>query len=785
MKQSGQHYNFNQLSMKDLIDAREHAHLQFMNKKNVVATALGRYLIRIGDIDINGRYAPNPVKTKRTLANSVVTDFSWPCVLVFVTVWEDDTALAPTSDNVPRSIFLEDGRVIPVCVVEAPQTSVVSKNTDELSLNFPTNLIGGGFPVKVFSQEVEHFASAGCIVTDGHTYYLLTNKHVSGDEGQEVTSVIGTEPISIGVSSGRSLGKVAFSELYPAWAGKNVKVNCDAGLVRLDDLNIWKTDVLGIGTMGPLFDLNSQTLNLGLIAEHAVLNKTVQPSMTGNVVAYGARSLKMTGEITALFYRYEALGGVEYVSDFLISGRNNTALNTGHGDSGTVWFLESEGENNSMDYYPLALHWGEHQVVDTKSKIKYPFALASNLTNICRELGVELVRDWNLDSEYSWGKVGHYTVGFQAVTSVKAEGAREFLNNNIDRISFPRTGINSQIDTKGNPALSLDPTVGFCPLADVPDIIWKQPRLNPAKGTGKAWGRQGDENPNHYADVDKPDPTGKTVFDYCPTASKLTIAHFKAYYDAIDKAAGIDITKPENTAHRGLIFFRVWQIYDYMVAAAAKGNSGRAEFMFAAGVLAHYVGDGCQPLHGSYMSDGDPADNQTIDYTAKRDSTKHKKGDVYKKVINPGSGVHVAYEDHMIDDNIDKIMESLSSRAAHIFTSEAIPKITSGQKAGYAVLHLVKKTQHDIHPKELVEAFKAAKGKPNVSKALYDQFGDRTITVIARGSIYLAAIWEAAWKAAGNKITDLTEVDKKDLQDLYKNPANLQSYHLDTIAPHL
>ncbi|HTD99834.1 MAG TPA: hypothetical protein VK668_11145 [Mucilaginibacter sp.] len=215
MKLSIQHYNFNQLSMKDLIDAREHAHLQFMNKKNVVATAVGRYLIRLTDIDVNGRYKPDLLKTKRTLANSVVTNFSWPCVLVFVAAWEDNAALAATDDNVPRSIYLEDGRKIPVCVVEAPQTSEVSKNTDELSLSYPTNLMGGGFPVKVFSQQVEHFATAGCIVTDGHTYYLLTNKHVSGDEGQEVTSVIGTEPIAIGVSSGRSLGKVSFSELYP------------------------------------------------------------------------------------------------------------------------------------------------------------------------------------------------------------------------------------------------------------------------------------------------------------------------------------------------------------------------------------------------------------------------------------------------------------------------------------------------------------------------------------------------------------------------------------------
>jgi len=545
--------------------------------------------------------------------------------------------------------------------------------------------------------------------------------------------------------------------------------------------------VLGIGKMGPLFDLNCQTLNLGLIAEHEVLAKKVKPSITGNVVAYGAKSLKMTGEITALFYRYQALGGVEYVSDFLISGRNNTLLNAGHGDSGTVWFLESPEENGAITYCPLALHWGEHQIVDTRSKEQYPFGLASNLTNICRELNVELVRDWNLDSEYSWGKVGHYTVGYQAVTNVKATGAKAFFDKNVDRISFARPGINSQLDAKNNPVFGLDPTIGFCPLADVPDIIWKQTRFNPVTNKGKTWGRKGDENPNHYADVDKATPSGKTVFDYCPTAAKLTVTNFKAYYDAIDKAAGVDITKPENTSHRGLICFRVWQIYNYMVAAAAKGNTGRAEFMFGAGVLAHYVGDACQPLHSSYMSDGDPADDKKINYTAKRDSTKHKKGDVYQKIDNPGSGVHMAYEDYMIDDYIDQIMGGLKSRVKKLVASETVPTITSGQQAAFAVLSLMKLTQQDIHPKELVEAFKLVKGqsRPNVTKALHDQFIEPTITVIARGSIYLAAIWEAAWKVPGNKITDLKEVDKKDLQNLYKDPANLRSYHLDTIQPNL
>jgi hypothetical protein len=39
-------FNFNLLSLKDLLEARELFHLHLINKKNVVATALGRYRIR-------------------------------------------------------------------------------------------------------------------------------------------------------------------------------------------------------------------------------------------------------------------------------------------------------------------------------------------------------------------------------------------------------------------------------------------------------------------------------------------------------------------------------------------------------------------------------------------------------------------------------------------------------------------------------------------------------------------------------------------------------------------
>ena len=781
------HSNFNQLSLKDLLEGREEFHAHLMNKKNVVATAVGRYLIRKDDVDADGRPKVNPdhkaEAKERTLAESVVTDFSWPCILVFVDRWEKSADLAKEADMVPKFIYRENGTIVPVCVVLAPTSVSASQEIMESELNFPINKMGGGFPVMIKSQQETHVATAGCLVTDGHTYYMLTNRHVAGPDGQLVTSKLGNDTVTIGYTDGVSLGKIALTELYPGWKGSNVKVNCDAGLIYLDDITQWKTQVLGTGIMGTLYDLNTQTLGLGLIAEHTWKNGKIEESPCGKVQAFGAVSGPMKGEILALFYRYEAMGGIEYVSDFLISGRNGSMLNTHAGDSGSLWFLEDEDEEGKKSYRPLALHWGQHQFLDGHKKAKYPFALATNLTNICRQLDVQLVRDWNLDDDYTWGKVGHYTVGFQAIQNLPAGNLKQFFSNNIDRITFDRQGINAHIDDKNNPALVTDPTVRFCPLADVPDLIWKQPR-------SKSWGRQGDENPNHYADADVPTVTRGDLYAFCPSPADLTVPNWTAYYDAADQYFKVNNWPADDAGRRGLISFRVWQIFDYMVSAVANGDA--TAFMFGAGVITHYVGDGCQPLHGSYMSDGNPADNKTVSYTPTRGGSKHPAGVPYDRIDNPGTGVHAGYEDAMIDAYIDNIMDGLTQRiqdqntaAQQAGSAEIIPMIRNGQEAAFAVLHLMQLTQQTIHPVDLVNAFKAAKAQQlnsgQISKALYDQFGDQTISVIARGSRYLSAVWEAAWNAGHNNIAVFEGVDKTALQDLYKEPTNLQSYHLDTI----
>src|SRR6187399_2852887 len=101
---------FASLSLKDLAEARNLFHYHLMNKKNVVATALGLYRIRKSDPwpdrDHQPQHVRNPEEERRTLFNSEVRPYSWPCIYVFVSSWEYETTLSKKdpSDIVPKAL---------------------------------------------------------------------------------------------------------------------------------------------------------------------------------------------------------------------------------------------------------------------------------------------------------------------------------------------------------------------------------------------------------------------------------------------------------------------------------------------------------------------------------------------------------------------------------------------------------------------------------------------------------------------------------------------------------
>ncbi len=790
-------FNFNQLSLKDLIEARDTFHLHLMNKKNVIATAIGKYRIRKNDpfpgvVPITKTIASSKnVKEARTLSNSEIREYSWPCILVFISQWLPaiDLISEDNTDILPKRIYMPDGRIVPICVVEAEKSIITDDNVDESNVIFPTNVISGGFPLIIESQGVERIASVGCLVTDGSKYYALTNKHVAGDAGTEVYTKMHGDLKRIGISTDKQINKVGFTDLYPEWNCKKVFVNNDIALIEIDDVNQWKTEILGIGQVDEMADLDTSNLSLNLISTNIYENGKLSFT-TSKVSACGAVSGILTGEIAALFYRYKSKGGIEYVADFLIGGASGASLNTHRGDSGTLWLLDTIDRDGKVYKQPFAVQWGQHDFFEGDSKFKNSFALATCLSNACRILDVDIVRGWNLDIDNSWGKTGHYSIGNLSIAFIADNELKDLMKENVKNISFDISDINPDWDSSNKEikAQWAEKFKTYCPLADVPDIIWKQS----SKTT--TWGRQGPENVNHYLDADLPLLDGKTdFFEVVKSKDDLTIKNIEYYYANIDKKKVGLKTDP----NKGILPLRIWQIFDYMIHALQNKDAHR--FILAAGVMTHYTGDACQPLHSSYMADGDPAEETTITVTAKRDSfhkdgsISHKKGDVYQKQFNPGSGVHVAYEDHMIDTYKKEIIKGIQKFISHGKNNllKDLPAITSGQSAGFAVVELMKQTHKTIAPKDIIKSYEKNKNSGNLDKALWAEFSDRTIECMARGCCFQSAIWEAAWKISGAKASWFKDVKfesadfRNAIKKLYHTPSEIHSCYIDEISKEL
>ena len=323
-------YDFSTLSLRDLLEARDLYHFHLMNKANVVGTAIGRYLIRDKEQYPNKHGRPTPVKGKRTLNNSSVRDYSWPSVLVFVSEWIDEkhfhagSKRTPPTMIVPRTLYMPDGRAVPVCVV-AVDPDESDPNEMRLQRLWPQHTYGGGLPITVETQQQRHLATAGCLVSDGNQLYALTARHVCGTPGTRIYGTLRGGTAEIGVSSTKQLTRKLFSEVYPAFTARQTYLNLDVGLIELADANRWTCNVYGLPPIKAVYDLYEQNMSLRLLEKE--------------VVGYGAASGPLYGKIKALFYRYRSVGGFEYVSDFLISPKPGTPSSR-HGNSGMIWHID-------------------------------------------------------------------------------------------------------------------------------------------------------------------------------------------------------------------------------------------------------------------------------------------------------------------------------------------------------------------------------------------------------------------------------------------------------------
>jgi hypothetical protein len=712
------------LSLKDLLDARDQYHVHLMRQPNVVATAIGYYRIRKEDTP-PGVEPAHHGEGRRTLTNSEIRPYSWPAVLVIVAEWAEATEFGAgrTYDPdaiVPRTLYLPDGRRVPVCVIEAPRELAAEAAPAEVA--YPLNNIGSGHPLLVTVQGRQHVATVGCLVTDGHRAYALTNRHVTGTAGEVVCSRLGGREREVGLASPLDESRASFSDLYPGWAGRSTFVNLDVGLVDVDRLDDWTARLKDGSVMGPMVDLSSTHFPLSLVGR--------------KVKGWGAASGLVEGEVQGLFYRYKSRGGFEYVADLFIGPRSDDdarGFATRPGDSGTLWLMEPDltevvdGEEQASGWRPLALQWGANRLYSAMTAEPQAFALATCLSTVCERLDLDVVRDWNLDQPDTWGAVGHFSIAGRAADRLTDASAtlRELMRNNAPIITRDDATI-LQSDFKGMGQAA------FVPMADVPDFFWKH-------------GQQGHsrpfEGPNHFADMDQPRPAdGKTLLDLCADPAWIDPARWVQFYDSVqDLSTGQAIT-PE---HRGLLPFRVWQIFDAMVAFATPA-AGRisdeaiAKFVCAAGVLAHYVGDACQPLHISYLHDGDPLQGHSH-------TVHHHDGTTSDVTVAKGVGVHSAYEDAMVNSHRQEILDGLDQTPA--VTDADV--VTTGEQAAAATIAMMRTTFAQIPPADLVAAYVALPDKRSAGDALWTDFGPATIQVMQAGVRLLAALWESAWRQAG------------------------------------
>ncbi len=204
-------------------------------------------------------------------------------------------------------------------------------------------------------------------------------------------------------------------------------------------------------------------------------------------------------------------------------------------------------------------------------------------------------------------------------------------------------------------------------------------------------------------------------------------------------------------ASKGTLPFRVWQIFSAMKGYAQKKDVAR--FVAAAGVLAHYVGDACQPLHISFMYDGVPQAGG-----GKR-----------------GKGVHHAYEAGMFNSFVAELWDGIEDRLG---AAAAPPAIATGRDAAIATVGLMRRTFTLMKPQDIVDAYVA-------KDDLWQRFGDATKQTMANGVVLLAALWDAAWKAGGGDaapVSKLAAIDEKRLAALYANQTFLPSKRIKDIA---
>jgi hypothetical protein len=775
--------DFSSLSLRDLLDARDAYHVHLSHMENVVATAVGRYLIQEDDwFATHGPDEPRPANhprptEPRSLTNSIFRSWSWTCVLVFVREWHRSRNLGDSA--IPKRLHLPDGRQVPTCVVLG--TPDESLPQPILEPGFASELIGGGYRCERHGQGTVEVGTLGCLVRREGAYYALTNRHVAGTTGEEVFARIRGARVRVGVSEGAAITKQKLKALFPAYGESNVFVNLDAGLIRLDDVSDWTSQVFGIGEMGEMFDATASTLTLDL---------TGLPMR-----AFGGTSGVLEGEIKALFFRYQSIGDYDYVSDVLIGPRRPArspkpgsslarrkpappSTETHPGDSGTLWFYDPpsgrqppptgpvsfpadppERPDRARRLRPLAMQWGGQRVA-LKNGEKHAMALATFISTVCRVLDVDIVRTWSTGHDEYWGKIGHFAIGWKACDLLSGR-LGDLMKDNQASIGFGNDRLKEGSEFRMGRGQ-------FVPLSDVPDYVWI------AQAFAHVETREAEPG-QHFADIDIASiDGGPSMLERCRQDPKeIDPAVWRDYFAGFE-ASGVG---PEE----GALPFRVWQLWDLMVDALARKKDVKA-FVAMAGVLAHYVGDASQPLHSSWLHHGHLP---MLDRPAGKFPVRHGTPayDAFKGTAP--AKVHGLYEERMLEGDTLAALEAVDAilQGRHASTAG----IDNGWEAARATFDLMSDAQRRLPPQTIIAADDPSLTPAERARRLWAHPKVRTETVrsLAASTVLLARLWANAWRVGKGRnlpVSKLKVFTEKELEKLYKTKSFAPALTLTQMA---
>ena len=455
--------------------------------------------------------------------------------------------------------------------------------------HFPSRLIGGGYPILTDVQGQMHVGSLGCLVTDGDSTYALTNAHVTGEEGREVYTLVRGERRRVGLSAQSPDRTFALGSAYRGWSATGSQLNVDAGLIRLDELSTCTAQVFGIGVVGLLIDLNVNTISLDVIG--------------CPVTAFGGASGELHGQIEALFYRYRSVGGIDYIADMLIGPRPKSdycsrvqatrapcgSSTTRHQDgTSALGPAKPQAAGPAMGrrrarragWRDDALRAGdlpEHGVPDARCRARHRLQHRPiGLLGTGRPLQDRRDRVRSRRQRQAPDAADHEPRShrLRRRRHRQRRGAEEFRPRRI-RAPGRRPG---------------------------PEVEAPRRRVRAAEGRAHALRRHGSGRVRqvHREDAPRPVQSGhQRRREACGTSSTRSSRRTRRPTCSADRcpsASGRSTTRWSGSS-------RAQKLVD---------------FVCAAGILAHYIGDACQPLHTSQLFDGPPGAHNGVHSRSRR-----------------------------------------------------------------------------------------------------------------------------------------------------------------------